>query len=223
MLDLGFMSSYNSRMTQLSERNRPSGLPEQPLIAEVGKTFRPFEGIRLPVPNDSKEFVETVDYVGAREISVKGAVFSLALLVPGRVDVFDPFDFIPKKFEAPLGAPTVEYRLPTKDSRKWESLRTPIELGTFSVSTLDQYYTLKAHQLELKIGESVYYMECVMSPGDDTPEEVIENDDVGYFVNNEGVVTVEGDITSVLLPYDEEGLSKIEARVVFRGQHSLSI
>lgn len=174
--------------------------PEAPLSVEVGQTFKPFEGLgSLTSPNDRIDYLDSVYYSDFREITIEGATFSLALVV--EEDMYQPnFRY---GFETPLGTPSVEYDLLTRS--EWVCRKTPLTIAALAVlETRMEYDTLRDHKLRLKLGGEFFELDCV--------EELDEGDLEDRFDGRESWLLSELD--GVVLPFDIEKISQIEATIV---------
>ena len=197
-----------------------TGVPEQPIKAEVGQSFKPFEGlVNLPTPDRHETYVESVDYILSRDFELGGIRATIALSVEEEVCLPD----MSRPYEAPLGEPTVEY---TYREGSEVPLKTPLQLITFAtIDSLPKYIELNKYQLKFQIGDKIYYLDCTEQFDEDerrNNEEAgeIVNDGVvqgwggGHFPSRGELYDGGGNSTGVVLPYDPEKLSTIEVTIV---------
>lgn len=207
------------KISQMTER-ADSGVPEQSIKAEVGQSFKPFEGlVNLPTPDKHETYVESVDYILSRDFELGGIKATIALSVEEEVCLPD----MPRPYEAPLGEPTVEY---TYVEGREAPLKTPLQLITFAtIDSLPKYIELNKHQLKFQIGDKVYYLDCAEQfdneerrnneeAGEIINNGVMENWGGGHFTSRGDLYDGEGNLTGVVLPYDPEKLSTIEVTIV---------
>lgn len=196
-----------------------TGLPETPLVVREGISFTPFEDLKkLPLPDEYETFVESVDYVASVQISFGALAFTLALTVPE--DIYYPDT--PHNFETPLGPVDLHHRLLGGQERGIDSERaitTSLEICSLStIDALKNYIALSNYELEIRMGDSIYYLDCVKQMKVDEAGEiinarVIEENGGGHFVSGE-LRDSEGNGKDVILPYDVEKLSTIAVKIV---------
>ena len=197
-----------------------TGVPEQPIKAEVGQSFKPFEGlVNLPTPDRHETYVESVDYILSRDFELGGIRATIALSVEEEVFLPD----MPRPFVSPLGEPTVEY---TYADGMEVPLKTPLQLITFStIDSLTKYIELSQYQLKLQLGNETFYLDCAEIISDEPENNLQEageiiNDGIlekwggGHFTSRGDLYDGEGNLTGVVLPYDPEKLSAIEVTIV---------
>lgn len=197
-----------------------TGVLEQPIKAEVGQSFKPFEGlVSLPTPDRREIYVESVYYILSRDFELGGIRATIALSVEEEVCLPD----MPRPYEAPLGEPTVEY---TYREGREVPLKTPLQLITFAtIDSLPKYIELNKHQLKFQIGDKVYYLDCVEQfdneerrnneeAGEIVNDGLVQGWGGGHFPSRGDLYDGEGNLTGVVLPYEPVKLASIEVTVV---------
>lgn len=185
--------------------------PEQPIRVEIGKAFRPFEHLReLPrLVTAHRNFDASFDSLVSRGVELNGIKATLVLIVVSA-------HRSTPNFETPLGKATRQITTIYENGQKTETeTKTPLSIVLFSRLNLQGFETLKPFDLELKMGEETYRLDC---PEDTIVKELDPNwprhNDKQYNCVSDKPVKSDGQKVNIFLPWDPSKLSTIEARLV---------
>ena len=207
----------------MNER-QPNGLPERPLVVREGIFFTPFGSLEeLPLPKDHSTYtdstglqIEGVDYVASVKVALGALNFNLALAVPE--DIYSP-DFR-REYRTPLGEVDLLHRY--RDGQE-ATIATTLKLISFTtIDSLKNYIELNNYELEIKMGDEVFFLDCVETmPTHEAGESIngaIERDwEGGHFISRQ-LMDDQHEPTMAILPYDVYRLSSIEVKVVRKSE-----
>lgn len=213
--------------------------PEQIIKTEIGKPFRPFEGlVKLLAPDEGQEPLESFYMVASTKIEFKGIEMFLALMPVRNISEIH-INFHDGGFDTPLGK--VPQEIVYVDNRSKQT-KAPLQIGLLSTMDRRQFNIAREYQLKIKVGDETYYVLCPEDVSFDDADnadltlkrlreeilpEAVSSDDADTdgkewenrkndFINDK-LIGEDGKPIQVLLPYDPKKLSTIEVTIIRKG------